>query len=90
MREIMDWMIADGLAKNDFQASAIVNGLKLWELPEHEQKPRVMLYRKWRPKTDRKNQVPSWQAFQLANAGIDPVDVEPRQIEFSANAENVN
>jgi hypothetical protein len=85
MREFMNWMIAEGLAKNDFQASAIVNGLKLWDVAENERKERVVLYRKWRPKTDKKNQLPSWQAFELAIAGIDPADVQERQIELDPN-----
>lgn len=85
MREIMDWMIAEGIAKNDFQASAIVNGLKLWELPSNpERRARVVLYRKWRPLTETKKskraELPAWQAFELAIAGIDPDHVTERQI----------
>lgn len=49
MREIMDWMLSEKIAKNDFNASAIVNGLKLWELDNDEdKKARVRLYRDWR------------------------------------------
>ena len=83
MREVRDWMIAAKLAKNDFNAAAIVNGLRLHELPDDDaRKARVMLYRKWKPKTDPKNELPTQQAFELAIAGIDPADVEPRQIEL--------
>jgi hypothetical protein len=87
MRELMQWMIAEGLAKNDFQASAIVNGLHLWDFDNDEdKKARVVLYRRWRPTTETKkskrDELPSWQAFELAIAGIDPADVEPRQIEI--------
>ena len=36
MKNVMDWMVSEGIAKNDFQASAIVNGLKLYELKDDE------------------------------------------------------
>lgn len=84
MRELMDWMIAAKIAKNDFNAAAIVNGLKLHELPDDEaRKARVVLYRRWKPKTDKKNELPTYQAFELTIAGIDPDNVPARQIEFS-------
>ena len=80
---IIEWMIAQEIAKNTFQASAIANGLRLVELKDIEaQKARVALYRKWRPKTDKKNQLPTYQAFDLTIAGIDPDDVQERQIEM--------
>lgn len=80
---LFEWMISEKIATNGFSASAILNGLKCWTLEtDAEKKERVLLYRKWRPKTDKKNELPSWQAFELAIAGIDPNDVEPRQIEF--------
>ena len=49
MKNIMDWMIAEKIAKNDFNAAAIVNGLKLHELAGDEaRKARIRLYRDWR------------------------------------------
>lgn len=84
MKSIMDWMVTEKIAPNVFTATAIVNGLKLWELDSDEaKKARVILYRKWRPKTDKKNQLPTYQAFQLAIAGIDPDHVTERQIELT-------
>jgi len=86
MKNIMDWMIAEKIATNDIQASNIVVGLKLYELAtDEERKARVICYRKWRPKTDKKNQLPTKQAFDLAIAGIDRDDVIDRQIELELN-----
>lgn len=83
MKEILDWMRDNKIATNDIQASNIVVGLKLYELDNDEaRKARVVLYRKWRPKTDKKNQLPTKQAFDLAIAGIDRDDVKDRQIEM--------
>ena len=83
MDNIFQWLIENKIAQNDFSAAAICNGLKVSELRSEEAiKSRAMLYRKWRPKTDKKNEIPSWQAFQLAIAGIDPENVEPRQIDM--------
>ena len=49
MKEIIEWMIAEKIAKNGFNAAAIVNGLKLWELPsDDEKRARCKLYRDWR------------------------------------------
>jgi len=80
---IIEWMINEKIAQNTIQAANIANGLKLVDLPsDEEQIARVKLYRKWRPKTDKKNQLPTYQAFDLAIAGIDPADVEERQIEM--------
>lgn len=84
MKEILDWMREQKIATNDIQASNIVVGLKLYELDNDEaRKARVILYRKWRPKTDKKNQLPTYQAFDLAIAGIDRDDVIDRQIEMA-------
>lgn len=45
----MDWMIAEKIAKNDFNAAAIVNGLELHKLQDDEErKSRIRLYRDWR------------------------------------------
>ena len=83
MDNIFLWLIENKIAQNDFSAAAICNGLKVSDLHNDEAiKSRAMLYRKWRPKTDKKNEIPSWQAFQLAIAGIDPDEVEPRQIDM--------
>jgi hypothetical protein len=82
-RTITQWMLSEKIALSDFQAGHIYEGLKLFKCATLDaQKRRVSLYRKWRPKTDKKNQVPTWQAFELAIAGIDPDDVQPRQIEM--------
>jgi len=86
MKNIMNWMITEKIATNDIQASNIVVGLKLYELAtDEERKARVICYRKWRPKTDKKNQLPTKQAFDLAIAGIDRDDVIDRQIELELN-----
>ena len=80
---INDWMIEQKIAQNGIQARHIFEGLKLHTLAtDEERKARVALYRKWRPKTDKKNQLPTWQAFDLAIAGIAPADVVERQIEM--------
>ena len=65
MKEIMNWMIAEKIAKNDFNAAAIVNGLELHKLPTDEaKKARVKLYRDWRNAGE-----PSKVAFQHAING---------------------
>lgn len=80
---LFEWMIAEKIATNSFNAAAILTGVKAWQVEtDAEKKARVLLYRKWRTKTDKKNQLPTWQAFELAIAGIDPDDVPARQIEM--------
>ena len=79
---IIEWMIQEGIAKNGFQAAHISEGLKLPDFPRDEQERICRLYRKWRKRTDVKNDIPSWQAYELALAGIDPDDVTLRQIEL--------
>ena len=80
---IIDWMVQQRIAQNTIQAANIANGLKLAEVADDEARiARILLYRKWRPKTDKRNQLPTWQAFDLAIAGIDPADVVERQIEM--------
>ena len=82
-QNIVEWMIQNKVALVGYQAGHIYEGLKLWACGTYEEQiERVNLYRAWRPKTDKKNEIPSWQAFQLAIAGIDPDDVEPRQIDM--------
>lgn len=83
MLPVILWMVSSKLAQNEFAASKIATGLKLWELSDEEaMKARILLYRKWRPKTDKKNMLPTYQAYDLAIAGIDPDDVTERQIEM--------
>lgn len=48
---IIDWIVSEKLAQNNFAAAHLANGLKLAGLPEDEQKRRVMEYRKWRKAT---------------------------------------
>ncbi len=65
MIEIMNWMITEKIARNDFNASAIVNGLELYKLNDDEtMKARVRLYRDWRNAGE-----PSKVAFQHAIKG---------------------
>lgn len=46
---ITDLLKANGIASNDFQASHIANGLKLWECETDEERlERARLYRDWR------------------------------------------
>ncbi len=47
---IIAWMIEQGIAKNEFQASHIANGLRLVDLlhDTEAQQARVQLYRSWR------------------------------------------
>ena len=80
---IIERLISEKIAENGFSAAHISNGLKFGDMADDEERmTRARLYRKWRPKTDKKNDLPSWQAYQLAVAGIDPDDVEVRQIEM--------
>jgi hypothetical protein len=73
------------IAANDFQAAAIANGLKLYHLDTADAMiERAKLYRKWRSKTDKKDMIPTYQAYDLAIAGIDPADVEVRQVDMFA------
>ena len=47
--EIIDLLINQKFAKNSWQASAIMRGLKLWELEDEKSiLERVRLYRDWR------------------------------------------
>ena len=83
MKNIIEWMIENKIANNQIQANNIFVGLQLDKLQDFEErKARVICYRKWRPKTDKKNQLPTKQAFDLAIAGIERDDVIDRQIEM--------
>lgn len=75
MKHIYDWMKENKLAKNDFNATAIVNGLHLWEVEgDEEKKKRVLLYRDWRNAGEK-----SAVAFEKAIKGepVLPKDAEP-------------
>jgi hypothetical protein len=58
MTNVIDLLVNDGIANNVFRASAIANGLKLYELKTDDEKlARARLYRDWRnsqifPKAD--------------------------------------
>ena len=87
---ITEWMVNNKISANGLAASNALLGLRNaadkmgYQFPTTEDglKALVTLYRAWRPKTDKKNDIPAWQAFQLTVAGIDPADVQPRQISF--------
>jgi len=82
---INEWMLENKLAFTVWQAGHINEGLQLWKCKTFdEQKERVMLYRKWRPLTETKKSklIPTKQAYDLVIAGIDPADVQERQIEL--------
>ena len=65
MKNIIDWMIESKIAKNGFNASAIINGLELWTLKDDEErKARVRLYRDWRNAGEK-----APIAFEKAKAG---------------------
>ncbi len=83
MNSITEWLVEQGLAQNGFAAGHMYIGLKLADLPREAQEARCRLYRKWRSKTDKKNLLPTNQAYDLSIAGIDPADVEVRQIDFT-------
>lgn len=87
-QSITEWMVDEKIANHGIQAGHIKDGLKLEGLPREEQEARCRLYRAWRTKTDKKNDIPSWQAYQLAIAGIDPRDVLERQIDMKIDAQN--
>lgn len=77
---IIEQLIAQGVAKNAFQASHIANGLKLAEMvSDTERIERAKLYRRWR---NSKHTPTSAEAYDLAIAGISPDDVLVRQISF--------
>jgi hypothetical protein len=73
MKHIMDWMIAEKIAKNDFNAAAIVNGLELYKLADDgAMKARCKLYRDWRNAGEK-----SKVAFQHAINGDKILASEP-------------
>lgn len=77
---LIEQLIAQGVAKNAFQAAHIANGLKLAEMNnELAQIERAKLYRKWR---NSKHAPTSVEAYDLAIAGMEPEDVLVRQIEM--------
>jgi hypothetical protein len=49
MKNPIDLLIEEDIARNRFQAAHIINGLKLWELETDEERlERARLYRDWR------------------------------------------
>jgi len=88
---IVYWILSEGHASNSFQVEAIARGLKLASIhndPEL-QRERVIIYRGWRPNIGGKNEIPSYQAFDLAIAGIRREDVVDRQMEFDAKMQKL-
>lgn len=81
---IIEWMVIEKIAENGFAAAHISDGLKLPNFDRDEQEQLCRLYRKWRPKTDKKNKddIPAWQAYDLTIAGINPDDVKVRQVDM--------
>jgi hypothetical protein len=88
---VIELLKAEKIATNDFQAAAIANGLKLAGLKTDEERlARARLYRQWRSKTDKKDILPTYQAYDLAIAGIDPADVQVRQIDLTTQGPSVD
>lgn len=88
MNNIIEWMIENKIAENNFSAAHIANGLKLAGIDQAEQEARCRLYRLWRPKTNKKDMLPTYQAYELAIAGIDPKEILERQIDMKIDAQN--
>jgi hypothetical protein len=84
MNSITEWMVENKIAENGFAAGHIAAGLQITsKLPRAEQEARCILYRKWKPKTDKASkELKSSEAYDLAIAGIDPDNVPARQIEL--------
>lgn len=82
MTSITEWMVEKGIAQNGFSAGHIAQGLKLYQHDRQTQERMCLLYRKWRPKTDKKNELLPSEVYDLVIAGIDPDNVEARQIEL--------
>ena len=84
-QSIVEWMLKEKIAETPWQAAHIYEGLRLFNCEWRvQQEARCRLYRAWRPKTDKKDMIPTYQAYALAIAGIDPVDVEVRQVDMFA------
>jgi len=82
MNSITEWMVAEKIAQNGFSAGHIAYGLKLHKYDRSTQEKMCRLYRKWRPKTDKKNELLPQEVYDLVIAGIDPDNVPARQIEL--------
>ena len=80
MNNIIEWMIENKIAVNGFAAANISAGLDLPKYSLADQERMCKLYRAWRPKTDKKNMIPSYQCYDLVKAGIEPQNVPARQI----------
>lgn len=79
---ITEWMVEQKIAVNGFAAGHIAAGLTLHKFDRPTQEAMCRLYRKWRPKTDRKNEMLSKEVYDLVLAGVDPDDVPIRQIDL--------
>lgn len=76
MSNIIEWIVEKKLAKNNFAAAHIANGLKLAGLDEAEQKRRVEQYRLWRRAT---KDAPV-KCYEYVIAGKEP----PKKLELVA------
>ena len=81
---LIQFFVDTKLAENVWSAANMANGLRLAELPDDEARiERAKLYRKIRPKSDKNDMLPTWQAYALAIAGIDPSDYPARQMSMT-------
>lgn len=88
MNTITEWLVEQGIAENGFAAGHIAKGLKLYEvdpdtkqpLSREEQEARCRRYRMWRPIGSK--ELKPKHAYDLAIYGLEPNDIEPRQIEM--------
>lgn len=80
MITITEWVVEHGIAQHGKQAANISAGLKLPNFDRATQEAMCKLYRRWRPKTDKKNELLPREVYDLVIAGIEPENVEPRQI----------
>ena len=83
---IIEFMISEKIADNGFQAAHISNGLRLPEFDRSTQEKMCKSYRNWRRKTDKKNDIPAWKAYELVLAGIEREDIPERQIDMFIEA----
>ena len=73
--DVVQMILLDNIAKNQFQAAHIATGLKLWELDSDEKKrKRYKLYREWRNAGE-----PSKVAYGNAIAGKEPMALIPKE-----------
>lgn len=79
---ITEWMVEQKIAVNGFAAGHIAAGLSLHKFDRPTQEAMCKLYRAWRPKTDKKNELTSREVYDLVLAGIEPENVKARQIDL--------